>query len=161
MTNLILLIGAGLFSKAIGDFQEYKYNKLYVWFLVWTPSCIVDADGRVALLPRLGTDVDDAGGTGPGSYDVRGNVWHLDCCSPEGRFSDQGWLVFSAIFGWSNNGTLGQFDSTCSPLPVSLNGFSTLGTILGYVFYWIAVMVTLFVLKRRGTYAIHCCVLGY
>ena len=37
MTNLILLIGAGLFSKAVGDFQEYKYNKLYVWFLVRTP----------------------------------------------------------------------------------------------------------------------------
>ena len=30
MTNLILLIGAGLFSKAIGDFQEYKFAKLFV-----------------------------------------------------------------------------------------------------------------------------------
>ena len=32
-----------------------------------------------------------------------------------------------------------------------LNKFAILGTILGYVFYWIAVIVTLFVLKRRGT----------
>ncbi|KAF9788533.1 iron permease FTR1 [Thelephora terrestris] len=101
MTNLILLIGAGLFSKAIGLFQGYLFSKL------------------------LGVDVDDAGGTGPGSYDVRGNVWHLDCCSPAG----QGWMVFAAIFGWTNNGTL--------------------GTILGYVFYWIAVVVTLLFLKRR------------
>jgi high-affinity iron transporter len=34
MTNLILLIGAGLFSKSIGYFQEYKFNKLSVWLLV-------------------------------------------------------------------------------------------------------------------------------
>ncbi|KAF9644255.1 iron permease FTR1 [Thelephora ganbajun] len=106
MTNLILLIGSGLFSKSIGNFQAYKYNKL------------------------LGIDVEDAIGNGPGSYDVRGNVWHLDCCNPERRIDGQGWLIFAAIFGWSNNGSL--------------------GTILGYVFYWIAVMVTLFVLKRRG-----------
>jgi len=109
MTNLILLIGSGLFSRSIGHFQEYKYNKL------------------------LGADVDDASGNGPGSYDVRGSVWHLECCNPENKLDGQGWMVFSAIFGWSNNGTL--------------------GTILGYIFYWIAVMVTLFVLKRRETKA--------
>jgi len=109
MTNLILLIGAGLFSKSIGNFQEYKYNKM------------------------LGADADDASGNGPGSYDVRGNVWHLECCNPENKLDSQGWMIFSAIFGWSNNGTL--------------------GTILGYVFYWIAVMVTLFILKRGETKA--------
>ena len=74
-------------------------------------SCgIVDTNYRVVLFLRLGTDVDDAGGTGPGSYDVRGNVWHLDCCSPESKLDDQGWLVFNAILGWSNNGSLGQLD---------------------------------------------------
>ena len=46
-----------------------------------------------------------------------------------------------------------------SLLPVSLNGSAVLGTILGYVFYWIAVIVTLFVLKRRGT--LFAGVLGY
>ncbi|KAF9788536.1 iron permease FTR1 [Thelephora terrestris] len=101
-TNLILLVGAGLFSKSIEGFQDYMFNKL------------------------LGVEVDDAGGTGPGSYDVRGNVWHLNCCSPE---TGQGWTIFAAIFGWSNNGSL--------------------GTILGYLFYWFAVIVALFALKRR------------
>jgi len=38
--------------------------------------------------------------------------------------------------------------------PVLFTGRATSGTILGYVFYWIAVMVTLFVLKRRGTLSI-------
>lgn len=76
MTNLLLLIGAGLFSKSVAAFQNHAF----------------------ALV--LGTDVDDLTGTGPGSYDVRGNVWHLDCCSPEAGL---GWELFGSIFGWSNN----------------------------------------------------------
>ncbi|KXN86656.1 Plasma membrane iron permease [Leucoagaricus sp. SymC.cos] len=103
MTNLLLLIGAGLFSKAVGNFEMHAFNVL------------------------LGADVDDSGGTGPGSYRVQGNVWHLDCCNPEAKVSDQGWTIFYAIFGWSNNGSL--------------------GTILSYVFYWIAVIGALIYMK--------------
>ncbi|KAI0702859.1 Ftr1 protein [Cytidiella melzeri] len=107
MTNLLLLIGAGLFSRSIGSFQENTFNHL------------------------LGGDVDDAGaaGDGPGSYDVRGNVWHLDCCNPENNFDNNGWSIFNAIFGWTNN--------------------ATLGTVLGYVFYWIAAVVVLIVMKYK------------
>ena len=53
----------------------------------------------------LGADVDDAGGDGPGSYDVRGNVWHLDCCNPENTTDGQGWSIFGALFGWTNSAT--------------------------------------------------------
>ena len=81
MTNFLFLIGAGLFSKAIGAFQENAFNHL------------------------LGMDVDDAGGNGPGSYPVKGNVWHLDCCNPESTSSGEGWTIFNAIFGWTNNAT--------------------------------------------------------
>ncbi|KAG5721431.1 Plasma membrane iron permease [Termitomyces sp. T112] len=102
MTNFILLIGAGLFSKAVGSFEQQVFNTL------------------------LGADVDDSGGTGPGSYRVQGNVWHLNCCSPENAF---GWSIFSAIFGWTNN--------------------ATLGTVLSYVFYWLAAMVTLTYMKFK------------
>src|SRR5882757_9789925 len=52
----------------------------------------------------LGADIDDAGGDGPGSFDVRGNVWHLDCCNPQNR-EDRGWSIFGAIFGWTNSAT--------------------------------------------------------
>ena len=38
-----------------------------------------------------------------------------------------------------------------SRLPGLFNEFVISGTILGYIFYWIAVMVTLLILKRRGT----------
>ena len=77
MTNLILLIGAGLFSKAVWKFQENAFTEL------------------------IGASSDDAGGTGPGSYDVRGNVWHLDCCDA----STGSWSLFNAVFGWQNSAT--------------------------------------------------------
>ncbi|KAK7036554.1 high-affinity iron permease [Paramarasmius palmivorus] len=105
MTNLLLLIGAGLFSRAVGAFEKHAFNQL------------------------LGAEVDDAGGDGPGSYDVRGNVWHLDCCNPDNNLDSEGWSVFNAIFGWTNN--------------------ATLGTVLSYVFYWIAVMITLVYFKFK------------
>ncbi len=66
MTNFLLLIGAGLFSRAVAAFEENAFNHL------------------------LGSDVDDAGGSGPGSYRVQGNVWHLDCCNPNDNLNGQG-----------------------------------------------------------------------
>lgn len=101
-TNFLLLIGAGLFSKSVAAFQGHAFNLL------------------------LGAEADDGAGTGTGSYDVRGNVWHLDCCSPE---NGSGWGLFGSIFGWSNN--------------------ASVGTVLAYVFYWITVMVTLVILKFK------------
>jgi len=76
MTDFLLLIGAGLFSKATTAFEQRAFNRI------------------------LGASTDDTGGTGPGSYRVQGNVWHLDCCSPG---TGQGWSIFTAIFGWSND----------------------------------------------------------
>ena len=79
----------------------------------------------------MGADVDDAGaaGDGPGSYDVRGNVWHLNCCNPENNFDNDGWTIFGAIFGWTNS--------------------ATLGSVLAYVFYWLAVVGALVFLKWK------------
>ncbi|KAF8551776.1 iron permease FTR1 [Imleria badia] len=101
MTNFILLIGAGLFSKAVWAFQENSFIKF------------------------IHTSSDDAVGTGPGSYDVRGNVWHLNCCDA----SNGSWSIFNAIFGWENS--------------------ATLGSVLSYVFYWLAVIVVLVYYKFR------------
>ncbi|KAF8480362.1 iron permease FTR1 [Russula ochroleuca] len=103
ITNFILLIGAGLFSKSVGAFQENAFNHL------------------------IGGDSDS--GDGPGSFDVRGNVWHLDCCNAANEQDGNGWLLFGAITGWTNN--------------------ATLGTVLSYVFYWLAAIVTLVALKWR------------
>ncbi|KAF9003374.1 iron permease FTR1 [Cyathus striatus] len=105
MTNFLFLIGAGLFSKAVGDLQENAFNHL------------------------LGAGVDDAGGDGPGSYRVQGNVWHLDCCNPDSTLDNEGWTIFGAVFGWTNS--------------------ATLGSVLSYVFYWLAVIAVLIYMKFR------------
>ena len=81
MTNLLLLIGAGLFSKAVGSFESHAYANL------------------------VGLNADDTAGDGPGTYSVKGNIWHLDCCNPENKLDGQGWSIFKAIFGWTNNAT--------------------------------------------------------
>lgn len=105
MTNFILLIGAGLFSKAVWYFESHAFSKL------------------------VGAEVDDTGGDGAGSFDVRNSVWHIDCCNPENNFDNSGWSIFAAIFGWTNS--------------------ATYGSVLSYVFYWIAVMAVLVYLKFK------------
>ncbi|GAA6062655.1 hypothetical protein JCM10212_003467 [Sporobolomyces blumeae] len=102
-TQILLLLGAGLFSKAVGDFQIYKYNH------------------------GVGGDVGETG-SGPGSFDpTDGLVWHLPYGSPENNLSTDGWSIFNAILGWTNN--------------------ATIGTILSYCFYWITAIVCLVYMK--------------
>lgn len=111
ITNLLLLIGAGLFSKAVGDYEKYSFARL------------------------LGADVDDSGGTGPGSYRVQGNVWHLDCCSPKATGS--GWTIFNAIFGWSNNGS-----RMCNPLgALSCDGLKLIPALISWIYTFICVLL--------------------
>ncbi|KAF8632899.1 hypothetical protein AX17_004745 [Amanita inopinata Kibby_2008] len=105
MTNLLLLIGAGLFSRSVWAFERHKFELL------------------------LGGNSDDAGGDGPGTYPVQGNVWHLNCCNHENKFDGQGWSIFNAILGWTNS--------------------ATIGSVLAYVFYWLAVMASLAYLKFK------------
>jgi len=104
MTNFILIIGAGLFSRAVGSFEKNAFNHL------------------------ISGDTDN-NGDGPGTFDVRGNVWHLNCCNPQNTLDGNGWLIFGALTGWTNS--------------------ATIGTVLSYVFYWLAAIVTLVVLKWR------------
>jgi hypothetical protein len=123
MTNFILLIGAGLFTKSITVFQS---------------NACVPPKNRLNIL--IGAQIDDTGGTGPGSYDVRNDVWHLDRCNPNGN------LVFNAILGRTN-------DASCmSPLfcccYVELTFFWEVGSILAYVL-WVAAAVVLVYMKFK------------
>lgn len=65
-------------------------------------------------------------GAGPGSYDIRQSVWHVNCCSPL-QGGGGGWGIFNAILGWTNS--------------------ATYGSVLSYNFYWLAVILW-FVLMR-------------
>lgn len=103
-TTLLFLIGAGLLSKAVGFFEYYRF-----------------ASG-------VGGDVAETG-DGPGSFDVRGNVWHLTYGNPEvgSPSTNGGWQIFNSILGYNNT--------------------ASIGTILSYVFYWLLIVVTLIYLK--------------
>jgi high-affinity iron transporter len=79
-TSVLYLIAAGMLSKSIWSLQYYVFQK------------------------KVGSDVAEAG-NGPGSYDIKQTVWHVNCCNPE---TDNGWDVFNAILGWQNSATYGS-----------------------------------------------------
>ncbi|KAE8233201.1 hypothetical protein CF326_g1758 [Tilletia indica] len=67
-------------------------------------------------------------GAGPGSYYWKTYVWHFNCCNPEVKTGAAGgWALLNSIVGWNNT--------------------ATVGSILMYVFYWLAV----------ATYLVYAC----
>ena len=79
-TCILYLIAAGLFSRGIWYFENYKYSQ------------------------QTGGDAAE-NGSGPGTYDISKSVWHVNCCNP---LSDNGWDVFNALLGWQNSATYGS-----------------------------------------------------
>lgn len=100
-TCILYLVAAGLFSRGIWSFEQNAFNKL------------------------TGGDAAETG-SGPGSYDVRVSVWHVNCCNPEVN-GGGGWGIFNALLGWQNS--------------------ATIGSVVGYCGYWI-VVTTVFVSMR-------------
>ncbi|WFD21124.1 hypothetical protein MCAP1_003381 [Malassezia caprae] len=73
-------------------------------------------------------------GSGAGSYDARNYIWHLDCCNPEDKTNNggSGWAILNSLVGWNNT--------------------ATLGTILAYILFWVAIAVyvgALLIYERR------------
>jgi len=82
---------------------------------------------------------------------VRGSVWHINCCNPDDNFDNSGWTIFNGIFGWTNSATSASLGSL-HLLFVSAEtetSHSLVGSVLSYVFYWIAVIITLIYLKFK------------
>ena len=67
-------------------------------------------------------------GAGPGSYDIRQSVWHVNCCSPL-QGGGGGWGIFNAILGWTNS--------------------ATYGSVLSYNFYWLAVILWFMLMRYK------------
>lgn len=78
-TAILYLIAAGLFSRGVWGFEAYIFNK------------------------QTGGDASE-NGSGPGTYNIKQSVWHVNCCNPE---RDHGWDVFNALLGWQNSATYG------------------------------------------------------
>ncbi|GJN74404.1 hypothetical protein PLIIFM63780_008486 [Purpureocillium lilacinum] len=81
-TCLLYLVSAGLFSRAVWNFEAQKWNE------------------------AVGGDATETG-SGAGSYDIDKSVWHVNCCQPSGA-TDGGWGIFNAILGWTNSATYGS-----------------------------------------------------
>ncbi len=58
-------------------------------------------------------------GSGPGSYNIRQSVWHVNCCNPEIN-GGGGWGIFNSLLGWTNS--------------------ATYGSVISYNVYWLAVI---------------------
>ena len=124
-TCFLYLVGAGLFSKGVWHLEAYQWNMI--------------VGGDAAEL-----------GSGPGSYDIRRSVWHVNvsdffffrlfspnyekliilsqCCNPD--FEGGGfWGVFNALLGWQNS--------------------ATVGSVVSYNLYWVAVMAQFFLMAAR------------
>ncbi|KAF9278823.1 high-affinity iron permease [Mortierella alpina] len=82
-TCFLLLIAAGLFSKAINAYEMDKWNKI------------------------VGGDADDAG-----TYDPRINVWALSWGNPNDP-NNGGWALFNSLFGWNNIASKGTVSGYC------------------------------------------------
>ncbi|KAI9356231.1 iron permease FTR1 family-domain-containing protein [Zopfochytrium polystomum] len=97
--TFLFFLAAGLLVKAVLMFQAYQWAK------------------------RLGAaDADDI----VGSFNPFVTMWYLDCCNPETK-EDLGWQIFSAILGWSNQGTYASISS--------------------YISYWIVISIGLVIAK--------------
>lgn len=101
-TCFLYLISAGLFSKGVWQLELQNYiNKCN------------------------GQDMSEIG-SGPGSYDISNSVWHVNCCNGE---TDGGWMILTAIFGWTNS--------------------ATYGSVIGYNVYWLLVIAMIKILKTE------------
>jgi len=104
-TCFLYLVAAGLFSRGIWYFEADNWNK------------------------ATGGDAAE-NGSGPGSYDIRRSVWHVNCCNPELN-GGGGWGIFNALFGWQNS--------------------ATYGSVIGYNVFWICVIVGFVLLRFKET----------
>ncbi|KAK9358487.1 iron permease FTR1/Fip1/EfeU [Lipomyces starkeyi] len=106
-TCFLYLVAAGLFSKAVWFLQNFVWSGL------------------------VGGDVAETG-VGPGSYDIRQSVWHVNCCNGQ---TSGGWMIFNAILGWQNS--------------------ATYGSVISYNLYWISLIVSISLMlfqEKHGHY---------
>ena len=104
-TCFLYLVAAGLFSRAVWYLEANDWNKV------------------------TGGDAAETG-SGPGSYDIRRSVWHVNCCNPELN-GGGGWGIFNALFGWQNS--------------------ATYGSVISYNLFWIVMILGFLLLRFKET----------
>lgn len=93
------LVAAGLLSKGVWFLETYQWARL------------------------TGGDAAETG-SGPGSYDIRQSVWHVNCCNAN---LNGGWGIFNSVFGWQNSATYGSVISYNLYWVLIIAGFLAMG----------------------------------
>ncbi|PWN31799.1 iron permease FTR1 [Meira miltonrushii] len=132
-TSIPLPAILGLFCGLLCGFIVFKagsFNKIRFFLVFSTCFLLVIAAGMFSRsvyylqfyqYVQLVGDAAAESGSGPGSYNANNYVWHLDCCNPEDKKNGgSGWAILNSLFGWNNT--------------------ATVGSILSYIFYWLAVI---------------------
>ncbi|KAI8981946.1 high-affinity iron permease [Mycotypha africana] len=84
-TIILYLVSAGLFSKAIGYFEQNAWNQV------------------------IGGESADVIG-----YKMTTAVWHVSWGDPEANTGETGgWQIFNSILGWNNTATIGTITGYC------------------------------------------------
>ncbi|CAO1635837.1 unnamed protein product [Parajaminaea phylloscopi] len=132
-TSIPLAAIVGLFCGFLIGYIVFRaggFGKIKVFLLFSTCLLLLISSGLFSrciyylqfytYVKKVG-DAAAEGGDGNGSFDALNYVWHIDYANPENNNS--GWGLLNALCGWNNTGTL--------------------GSILSYVFYWLAVIAFL------------------
>ncbi|KAK4693137.1 high-affinity iron transporter, partial [Lecanoromycetidae sp. Uapishka_2] len=106
-----------------------RWAEKYAMFLL--PFVTVLREGLEAVIfiggwnKLVGGDAAETG-SGPGSYDIRKSVWHVNCCNAEIN-GGGGWGIFNALFGWENS--------------------ATYGSVISYNLYWASVILVFLAMR--------------
>ncbi|VEU19362.1 DEKNAAC100836 [Brettanomyces naardenensis] len=124
---LAIIIGA-LVGASVGIVMYEGGNKMSLQFFLIGSACFLYlvAAGLMSkgvwffelesFVQKCGQDTSETG-SGPGSYDISTAVWHVNCCN---GLTDGGWMLFNALFGWTNT--------------------ATYGSVLSYILFWVFIV---------------------
>jgi high-affinity iron transporter len=131
-TSIPLPAIVGLFCGLLCGFTVFKagsFSKVRIFLIASTCILLIIAAGMISrsvyyftfyrYVQRVG-DAAAESGSDAGSYDATNYVWHINCCNPEDKSSGgSGYSILNSLVGWNNT--------------------ATVGTILSYIFYWLAI----------------------
>ncbi|UZJ55061.1 hypothetical protein CBS101457_004381 [Exobasidium rhododendri] len=131
-TSIPLPAIVGIFCGLLCGFIVFKagsFSKVRIFLILSTCVLLIIAAGMISrsvyyfqfyYYVRQVGDAAAESGSGPGSYNALNYIWHINCCNPEDKTNGgSGYAILNSLVGWNNT--------------------ATIGTILSYIFYWLAV----------------------
>ena len=129
-SSIPLAVGSAFVSGILVGMAIYKYgtHRTHVQTVILAFTCLLYlvAAGLMSrgvwfiemhnFISKVGNDISESG-SGPGSYNIKNTVWHVNCCNPE---IDGPFIILNGLVGWQNT--------------------ATYGSVISYNLYWIVVI---------------------